>query len=230
MGVINWVAFGGILVDLVIISILVSNAFWGYRKGLVRVIVKILTFIISLVIVFFLYKPVANVIMANTILDEKLSSAIENNLMGTTLKDGELLNPSESNVSENVVKMINSFVKQSLQENGANAVKYVSNNLSQTMIRTGTFLVLYILSKFLFIFVRLLAELIANLPVIKTFNKSGGFIYGILKGFLMTYAILAVFSLISPVVTDLGIIKAINDSTIGSKMYNSNLILNVIFK
>ena len=46
MGVINWVALGGILVDLVVISILISNAFWGYRKGLVAVVFKILTFLI----------------------------------------------------------------------------------------------------------------------------------------------------------------------------------------
>ena len=42
MGVINWVAFGGILVDLVIISILISNSYWGYRRGLVAVLFKIL--------------------------------------------------------------------------------------------------------------------------------------------------------------------------------------------
>lgn len=63
MGVINWVALGGILVDLVVISILISNAFWGYRKGLVAVVFKILTFLISLIIVFMLYRPVANSIM-----------------------------------------------------------------------------------------------------------------------------------------------------------------------
>ena len=42
MGVINWVAFGGILVDLVIISIIISSTYWGYRRGLVAVIFKVL--------------------------------------------------------------------------------------------------------------------------------------------------------------------------------------------
>ena len=31
MTALNLVAFGGILVDLVIISMIISNAFWGYR-------------------------------------------------------------------------------------------------------------------------------------------------------------------------------------------------------
>ena len=70
MGVINWVAFGGILVDLVIISVIISNLYWGYRRGLVAVLFKILIFIISLLIVFVLYKPVSASIIKNTQLDE----------------------------------------------------------------------------------------------------------------------------------------------------------------
>lgn len=226
---INWVAFGGILVDLVIISIIISNAFWGYRKGLVSVVFKILTFIISLVIVFFLYKPVSNYIIDKTEWDDKLAVSIEKNLTGTTLEDGELLEPSESTISESVIELINSFVKDALQEAKDNAVQYASKGLAIIMIRAGTFLALFILTRCLLLFVRFAAELIANLPIIKMFNKSGGLVYGILKGFVVIYMILAVFSLISPLISDLGIIKAINDSTIGSKMYNNNIILSIIF-
>lgn len=230
MAVINWVALGGILADLVLISMIISNAFWGYRKGLVSVVFKILTFIISLIIVFVLYKPVSNSIMNNTQLDEKLSVAIEKNLTGTTLENGELLEPTNTNVSESVVELINEFVKEALQKSEENAVRYVSESLAIMMIRVGTFLALFIVSRCLLLFIRFAAELIANLPIIKMFNKSGGLIYGIIRGFLTAYFILAIFSLISPVISDLGIIRAINDSMLASKLYNNNIILNIIFK
>ena len=230
MAVINWVALGGIIADLVLISMIISNAFWGYRKGLVAVVFKILTFIISLLIVFILYKPVSNAIMDNTQLDEKLSIAIEQNLTGTTLESGELLKAEESNVSKSVVELINSFVEEALRESKENAVQYVSQSLAVIMIRVGTFFLLFIVSRFLLLFIRFAAELIANLPIIKMFNKSGGLVYGIIKGFLMAYFILAIFSLLSPVISDLGIIRAIDDSMLASKLYNNNLILNIIFK
>ncbi len=230
MAVINWVALGGILADLVLISIIISNAFWGYRKGLVSVVFKILTFIISLLIVFVLYKPVSNSIMNNTQLDEKLAMAIEKNLTGTTLEDGNLLEPSETNVSSNVVELINSFVEEALKKSEENAIKYVSESLAVIMIRVGTFLALFIISRFLLLFIKFAAELIANLPIIKMFNKSGGLIYGIIKGFLVAYFILAIFSLISPIISELGIIRAINDSMLASKLYNNNIILKIIFK
>lgn len=230
MGVINWVAFGGILVDLVIISIIVSSTYWGYRRGLVAVIFKILVFILSLVIVFILYKPVSNTIISNTKLDEKLAEAIRSNLEGTTLSDGALLDASESNVSSAVVELINSFVSEALNKAESDAVRYVSVQLSYFMIRVGTMFLLLILSRFFLLFIRFAAEVIGNLPFIKMFNKSGGLIYGIIKGFLVVYLILAIFSIISPLISSWGIISAVEDSALGSKMYHNNFIVNLVIK
>lgn len=229
MNVINWVAFGGILVDLVIISMIISNAFWGYRRGLVAVVFKILTFLISIVIMFVLYKPVSNSIINNTTIDEKLAGSIYSNLMGTTLEDGQLLDVSQSNVSKGVAELINSFITEALNQAKSNAVEYASEQIAYMMIRVGTMLLLFIISRFLLLFIRFAAELIANLPIIKMFNKSGGLIYGIIKGFLMAYSILAILSVFSPLISDFGIIKAIQDSTLGSSMYDNNIILKIIF-
>lgn len=228
MGIINWVAFGGILVDLVIISILISSSYWGYRRGLVAVLFKVLLFVISLLIVFLLYKPVSTSIIDNSQLDEWLSGAIRDSIEGTILQDGTLMMPTETNISAAVVELINSFVTEALDKSTADPVGYVSLNLAYFMIRVGTMLGLLIISRFLLIFVRFAAELIGNLPIIKMFNKSGGLIYGILKGFLTIYLILAVFSVISPLITNWGITSAIQDSSFGSKMYNNNIILNLI--
>lgn len=230
MGVINWVAFGGILVDLVIISILISNSYWGYRRGLVAVLFKVLVFIISLLIVFLLYKPVSNSIIENTQLDEWLSTSIRSNLEGTTLSDGKLLEPTESNFSVAVVEMINSFVTEALELAEIDPVGYVSIQLAQFMIRVGTMLLLFIISRFFLLIIRFAAELIGNLPFIKLFNKSGGLIYGVIKGFLTIYLILAIFSVISPLIASWGVISAIEDSTLGSKMYNNNFIVNLVTK
>lgn len=228
MGVINWVAFGGILVDLVIISILISNIYWGYRRGLVAVLFKVLMFIVSLLIVFLLYKPVSTSIIDNSQLDEWLSQSIRESLDGTILQDGTLMMSTDTNVSTAVIELINSFVTEALNESSADPLGYVSLNLAYFMIKVGTMLALLMISRFFLLFIRFAAELIGNLPFIKMFNKSGGLIYGILKGFLTIYLILAVFSVISPLIEGWGITSAIQDSTWGSKMYNNNIILNII--
>lgn len=230
MGVINWVAFGGILVDLVIISIIISTTYWGYRRGLVAVLMKFLTFLISLIIVFLLYKPVAASIINNTELDEKLANSIKTNLSGTILTlDGNMIQESNS-ISDGVYDLIESFVKEALQKNEIDPIGYVSIQLAEFMIRVGTILILFIVSRFFLLFIRFAAELIANLPFIKMFNKSGGLVFGLIKGFFTIYLILAVFSLASPLISKWGIIGAIDDSTLGSKMYNNNIIINILIK
>ena len=225
---VDWIKYAGLLVDLVVLSIIISNAFWGYRRGLVNVICKLITFVVSLLIVFVLYKPVAQSIMNNTQLDEKLSIALQKNLTGKTLENGELLKPSESAVSEGMVELINSFVKDALKESSTNAVKYVGDHLAILMIQAGTFLGLFIISRTALLFVRFAAELIANLPIIKMFNKSGGLIYGVLRGFVTVYVILAVFSVISPIISDFGIIQAIHRSYLAAAMYDNNIIINIV--
>lgn len=232
MGVINWIAFGGVLVDLVIISIIISNTFWGYRRGLVGVMFKILVFVLSLIIMFVLYKPMSNAIISKTQIDEWLAEKIAQNIQGTTLADGELLEYNEETtaMSEGVVNVLNSFVSEALDKSVTNVVEYVSTNIAVGMIRIGSMLILLMLSRFLLLFIRFAAELVGSLPIIKTFNKSGGLIYGILKGFLTVYIILAVFAVASPIIQNWGVIDSIQDSTLGSKMYNNNVITNIIFK
>lgn len=233
MGVINWVAFGGVLVDLVIISIIASNAFWGYRRGLVGVIFKVLTFLISILIMFVLYKPVSNSIMEHTKLDEWLSDKIAQSIQGTSLDDGELLSYEDSgnsNISRVVIDELNSFVKDALKKSADNVVGYVSENIAIQMIRIGTMLLLFIVSRFFLLFIRFLAEILASLPIVKTFNRSGGLIYGVIKGFLITYVILGIFSLASPLIANWGVLDAIQDSTLGNKMYNDNIIIEFISK
>lgn len=230
MGVINWIAFGGILVDLVIISIIISTTYWGYRRGLVAVLMKFLTFLISLIIVFLLYKPVANSIIKNTELDEKLANGIKSSLSGTVLTlEGDMVQEKNS-ISDGVYGLIESFVKEALQKNEVDPIGYVSIHLAEFMIRIGTMLLLFIVSRFFLLFIRFAAEIIANLPIIKMFNKSGGLVFGVVKGFFTVYLILAIFSLVSPLINKWGIIGAIDDSTLGSKMYNNNIIINILIK
>ena len=232
MGVINWVAFGGILVDLVIISIIASHAFWGYRRGLVGVVFKILTFLISILIMFVLYKPVSNTIMEHTKLDEWLSTKIAENIQGTSLENGNFAeyNNSNSNISKVVIDELNSFVKEALKKSEDNIVGYVSRNIAIQMIRVGTMICLFIISRFFLLFIRFLAEILANLPIIRMFNRSGGLIYGVIKGFLVTYVILGIFSIASPFISSWGVLDAIQDSTLGNKMYNDNVIIKFISK
>ena len=67
-----------ILIDLVVIGIIILSTYLGYKKGLIGVAFKILSFIIAIIITLILYKPVTNIIIQNTTWDEKIEQTIKN--------------------------------------------------------------------------------------------------------------------------------------------------------
>ena len=64
-----WVIF-----DLLIIGIIGLCTFIGYKQGLVKAIIKILSFVIAIVIALILYKPVSNIIIKNTSIDDNIKN------------------------------------------------------------------------------------------------------------------------------------------------------------
>lgn len=221
---------GGLIVDLIIILTLLISSIMGYRKGLTSVIFKLIIFLAALIIAFILYKPVANFIMDKTGIDEWLTEKIATTLDGTSIAEGELLDVEQSNISKKVVEIINKYVKEALNQTKLNAVNYVSAKLAYYGITILTLIFLLGISRFILAFIKGIAEFIANLPILRIINKTGGFVYGLLRGIVALYILMAILSIISPLIENTLIIKAINDSKLGIIMYNNNILLNLIIK
>ena len=169
--------------------------------------------------------------MEHTQIDEWLIGKIEQIISGSTLANGELIKYNENaTISQGAVDIINSFVSSAIKKSVDNIAHYVAVNLATYIIQIGSLLFLFIVSRILLLFLRLFADIIASLPIIKKINKTGGLVYGLLKAILITYSILAVFSILSPILSNWGLLDAIQDSRIGKTMYNDNIVLNVVFK
>lgn len=231
MGVLEWTSIGGIVVDMVLISILVSTTYLGYKDGLVGVAFKIIIFVAALLIAFIFYKPVAQLVIDKTDWDERLTAAIERNLEDVMIdENGQVVADPNSNMSETVVRFIQKMLNESVNKVKENAIVMVSGNLAMIIIKYGTMVVLFVISNIVLRFFKAIFELIASLPFIRLFNKAGGIIYGVLKGFLIIYFILGVLSILSPIVSHWGIISLIQKAYFASRMYNNNILINFILK
>ena len=69
----------GIILDIILIFIMALSIILGYKKGLVKVAVKLCAFLIAVIITLVFYKPVSNLIIENTQLDEKIEGVIIEN-------------------------------------------------------------------------------------------------------------------------------------------------------
>ena len=69
----------GILIDVILIAIVILNVAIGYKKGLINVIFNICAFLIAILVTLILYKPVSNLIINNTDIDDRIKEVIINN-------------------------------------------------------------------------------------------------------------------------------------------------------
>ena len=213
----------GIIVDLIIVGILVLCIFLGYKRGLTGSLLKIVTFLLALIIAFILFKPVSNFIINNTKLDENLESSIKSMFLEVEEND------TSSNMPTAMTDYINKVIEDAADDAKTAVVETAARDVAISIINLGVVIVVYIIARIILIFVKGIASLITKLPVIKQFDKLGGIIFGLLKALVIIYVILAIISFVSPMITDSGVIDAINQSFIGKGMYNNNILLEIVF-
>lgn len=212
-----------IIIDLIIVGIIALCVIVGYAKGLTGALIKIVSFVLSLIIAFILYMPISNYIINNTQIDDM----IEN-----TIRESILKNDDQTKKEENMPTAITDYINQKVEDASnsvkENVVNSTAKDVSQTIVRAGTWIMLFIIARIALIVLKFITALIAKLPVIKQFDKLGGIIYGLLEGLVITYFALALISFITPM-TKGNLSSDINKSYIGSGMYNNNLLLKIIF-
>ena len=201
----------GIIIDGIIILFIILSVFLGYRKGLVSLGIHLVAFIIALIVAFILYRPIGNLIMSTTNIDESLQKTIETKL-------------EEIVGNEETEGIANSIIEDA--KNGA--VSETAKSLSMNIIYGGTIIILFIILRIALVFISVIANWIAKLPILKQANKLGGILYGLLRGILITYAILLILNLVITLNPQSGLNKTINETYLAKAMMEYN-ILNVFF-
>ena len=211
------------IADIIIIAILALSIFLGYRKGLVELGIKLVSVIIAIVLTLILYRPITNIIINTTSLDENLEQAILN-------QGQKIINPEvqkeETNQIQNPEQEIVSEVENHIQNE---MLPEAARELSINIIRACVMLILYIVIKIALKFVTALANLVAKLPILNQFNKLGGIIYGAIRGLLIIYVVLLLISFFGQVNPQNKIHTEIQNSFITKEMYNKNII-NLLIK
>lgn len=197
------------LIDLILLLIIAITTFVGYKRGLIKIAFKFVGFILAIIISITLYKPLSNFVINYTTIDDNIEQTIENRLSSSNITKEE---------TDNIIANYYTNIKNS-------SVSIVSEGISQTIVNVGCMLLVFILSNIILLFFKFSGDLIARLPLIKQCNSVGGFIYGLLEGFLLIYVFLAAVAILSPVIDINEFIKIINSSIITNIMYNNNIIL-----
>lgn len=212
-----------IIIDLVIVAFIVTCIMVGYIKGLTGSLIKILSFILSLIIAFVLFAPVSSFIINETQIDENIEKSVREMIVGKDLEKDD-----KQNMPTAITEYINKEVEKAANNAKEEIADNTANKVALTIVKAGTWIGLFIVARVALICLRFITALIAKLPVIKQFDKLGGILYGLIEGLIITYAVLAIISFITPM-TNGDFTQNIKKSYVGGQMYNNNLLLNIIF-
>ena len=168
------------------------------------------------------YKPVTNIIIKNTEIDEKIKESIINTLTTES---------NENDTSDKgMMQYMQSYVDDAVNKTKNEIVIEASEVVSTKIINVCAFLGIFVVVRILAILLTIIADLIMSLPILKQFNKAGGIIYGILKALIIIYIILAIIFAITYITGNTTISNVISETYITKIFYNNNVLLNFIFK
>ncbi len=218
-----------LIIDLIILAIFIICILTGYKRGLTGSILKIVSFIVAVLVAFILFKPVSNIIIEHTNWDESLEQAIRQMAVENDVQTNTENQSENKGMPDVIMNYINEAVEQAGEDAKEAIIDSTARNVAVTIINGAVIISLFIISRIILFLIRGLLNLLTELPIIKQFDKLGGIIYGLLQSLVIIYIILAIISFISPMIAQTGFIKAIQESYVGSILYNNNLLLKLIF-
>lgn len=192
------------IADVIIIAVLALSIFLGYKKGLIELGISLCAVVIAIVATLILYRPITNLIINTTNLDETIENKIVENI-SIDEQGGEGENSIQGQIQNEILPT-------------------TAREISISIIRTGVMLILYIVIRIALRLVTALANLIAKLPILEQFNEIGGIIFGAIRGIALIYIVLLIISFVGQVNSTNVIHKEIDNSIIAKEMYKNNII------
>lgn len=145
----------GIILDLIVIAIIALFTFLGYKQGLVKAAIKILSFFIAIAVAFALYKPVSSLVINKTSIDDNIKNTIIQKI----------------GIEENQELEVDNSITGKMLGEANNSMQDIANTFSVKLIETGVLLILFIVTKIALKFISALTDLITKLPILKQINK-----------------------------------------------------------
>jgi uncharacterized membrane protein required for colicin V production len=216
----------GLVVDGIILLIIGGCVFTGYKRGLAKSLLKLLTSILAVIIAIVLYKPLVNFVTDNTLIDDNIQYSIEKVINSGDESKTEV--SEDSSMPKPVIEFINDGLKN-VDEAKEKTVSEVSKNAARLIVMIGSILVIFIITKIILQIITILFDLFSKIPVIKQCNELGGIIYGFLEGIVVVLILLALIAVLTPIAGNTAVVEMIEQSFIGKMLYDSNILLNLIF-
>ena len=212
----------GIIFDIIIVAIIALNIFICYKKGLVKLAVGLIAVLGAVILALILYKPVSNIIIENTEIDDKIENAIIENFSAETNENAEVRYVG-------IIDYLEKYVDDAVNKTQNEIVYETAGTIAVKIVNVAVILIIFLIVRIALILLTFISDLITSLPILKQFNEVGGVIYGAVKALLIIYTLLTIVFFVVYATGNTTISEAISSSFITKFFYDHNLLLNILF-
>ena len=202
------------LVDVILVVFFILSIMYCLKKGIAKILMNIASIVLSIVIAYLLSSSVGNLILDTDFGNEistKINTSVQNVFSGKEEEDGFVAQ------IENTLNI----KKEAYKEEVLNKVTYY--------VFTGIgFGVVYIILRLITAIISFVVCKVFDLPGLKTLNKLGGIIIGVLLFFIEISVFFTIVYFTSQVGFVGKIVELINSSIISKALYDHNILLYIL--
>lgn len=217
------------IVDIIIIVIIALSVVIGMIRGFANTIIGFVSIILSILIAFFLCNPVAALLSKVTEIDESIYNKVEAII---PMSDTDIqIDINSNSIPETVQNAIDNTMTEA--ENGINKkkneiVNSVATSITNNIMSAIAFVGLFALVRLVLLGIMIVTEIAKQQDFIERVDKIMGFLLGLLRGILIVYVALGVLKVCEVMLKSDTIVDNINQSIIGSYIYNHNFMATEI--
>jgi uncharacterized membrane protein required for colicin V production len=221
--------------DLAVVCIIIGFGIAGLASGLINSVFKIASYFVSIILAIKFY-PVVSDLLMKTVLYTNIKASVKNNLAGGMDIPTAGMHNGTGTVIDSLA--LPKFLKGTLLDGIPDPSRLVdissitdaiSGQLSEIIINIISLILLYIVIRIAFIFLKAILKGIAKLPVFRQVDRLAGFILGLVEGLLTVYILLSVLTLFNASPKFAKVFAAIESSMIAKFFYENNFIINWMF-
>lgn len=223
----NWV-------DISIFAILAVNSLIGFNQGFIISVFSLAGLIISYFLARLYYPVIAQVIINNQGIYDKLRGFVDKRLYSMFEEKADIFSPTPLLEGMNLPRPLIEMISKSPQvdsytsEISTAAIDIMSEALTRIFIDVISLIIAFIIARIILIFVVRVLSAFSELPILNQFNKLFGLGFGLIKGILIILVILAILTPFISVSPNGLVAEGVFGSTIGYYLYDNNLLLKFL--
>lgn len=214
----------GIFLDVIVVAIIALSVYSCYRKGLVNLAVGLIAVVASVILALILYRPVSNLLIEKTNIDESIEKVIIEKVIGDVPEGAQVRFESAG-----LINYIEDFVGGESAEDSSQFAYDTASTLAVKLVNTIVIIAIFIVARILLIMLTFITDIITSLPILSQLDSVGGILYGLVKALLIIYVVLAIAFFVANIAGVTQISDTIASSFVTKLFYEHNLLLTILF-